>query len=168
MNKIVINILLLIGTGLILKKLLQSKKVIVKGSYTVPQNINNRLDALHSFESRKIDGFGGRMSTKINEQLRKMYLNGINPDIESIKINIDPIKYAVQWEATLIPSKNGIAYVGLITRGSAGANADERAKNQLKDIQQKNATLVLDFNFNKGLKIRQFFYKYSLDNYPNL
>ena len=165
----VLNVLALVGVGLLLKKLFEKKTKIVKGSYIVPKNISNRIDALHSFERRKSDGFGGYMSTKINEALRQMYKDGINPDVESIKINVDPKKYAVEWEAVLTPSKDGNAYVGIITRGSAGAGADERAKNQLKDmINKKNAKLVLDFNFNKGLKIRQFFYKYSLDNYPNL
>lgn len=145
------------------------KKVIVFGSYSVPKNLPNRLDALHSFESRKIDGFGGKMSTKINAALRELYNKGINPDIKKLDILIDPILFKVTWSAELGESSNAIPYVGLITRGSAGSGADERALKQLPKIKEagQNVTLVKDLNFTKGVKIRQFFYKYSLPEYPS-
>ena len=172
MNSTLINLLLLIGSGIILKKLIAAKKVIVKGSYTVPENIPNRLDALHSFERRASDKFGGGMSTKINAAMRKMYQQGINPDLTDLKINIDPVKYSVQWTGTIEPSKNGRAYVGLITRGSAGGGADQRAKAQVQNIEKlvnnsRNVELVKDLNFNDKVKIRQFFYKYGLTSYPD-
>lgn len=47
------------------------EEVIIKGEYIVPKGTPNMLDALHSFERRKSDGFGGRMSTKIKEALEK-------------------------------------------------------------------------------------------------
>lgn len=169
MNKNIITIAALILIGTVLKKLLSKKNKIIKGSYQVPINITNRLDALHSFESRKLDGFGGRMSTKINNALRELYSEGINPDIKKIEIKIDPILFKVDWLAEIGESENGIAYVGIKTRGSAGNGADQRAIKQLPELtKEKNAKLVKDLNFNKGLKIRQFFYKYSLSNYPNL
>ena len=173
MNKTFINVLLLIGSGIILKKLFSNKKLIVKGSYSVPENIPNRLDALHSFERRASDKFGGGMSTKINSALRSLYKKGINPDLTDLQIKIDPVKYSVQWTATIEPSKNGKAYVGMITRGSAGANADSRAKAQIQNINKeinngKNIELVKDLNFNDRFKIRQFFYKYGLTSYPDL
>ena len=63
--------------------------VIVKGGYVVPKGTPNMGDALHSFESRKSDGFGGKMSTKINDEMRKMYKKGINPDVSDVKIDVD-------------------------------------------------------------------------------
>ena len=140
--------------------------VVVKGGYQVPENAKNKADALHSFERRKSDGFGGRMSTMINEKLRELYKQGVNPDVTSIKINVDSSKYKVDWEAIIEPSKDGKAYVGVSTVGSAGSGADSRAENQIDTMKtwNKNArdyTLVLDFKNPKGIYIRQFFYKWT-------
>ena len=76
--------------------------------------------------------------------------------------------FKVTWSAELGQSNNGVPYVGLITRGSAGSGADQRALDQLPKIKAagNNVTLVKDLNFTKGAKIRQFFYKYSLPEYP--
>lgn len=167
------NVILLIGGGLILKKMLEKQNKIIKGSYIVPENLPNRLDALHSFEKRQSDNFGGFMSTKINKALRDMYAKGINPDIKNLSITIDPVKYSVTWAATIGPSTDGRAFVGMYTRGSAGAGADNRAKDQVKNIESnlknsKHIELIKDLNFNNKVKIRQFFYKYSLNSYPDL
>jgi len=175
MNKTLFNVLLFFGAGYVISKLLKTKKtnknMIVKGFYQVPENIPNRIDALHSFESRKSDGFGGKMSTQINAALRELYKQGMNPDILNLDIQIDPVKYSVTWSATLAESKNKIPFVGMITRGSAGGGADERAKMQVQNIKSlvpngTNITLIKDLNFNNKIKIRQFFYKYGLTNYP--
>jgi hypothetical protein len=160
---------LVLATVLIKKLFFDRKTKTIKGSYQVPQNLPNRVDALHAFESRKSDGFGGKMSTQINAALRQLYNKGINPDLKKLDIKIDPVLFKVDWSAEIGPSTDGIAYVGMITRGSAGSSADERAVSQLPELTKKlNAKIVKDLNFNKGLKIRQFFYKYSLENYPNL
>ena len=170
MQKYFLNIALLLVSTVLVKKLLKKrKKLTITGFYEVPRNLPNRLDALHSFESRKSDGFGGRMATKINAALRDLYNDGINPDILNLDIKIDPNLFRVDWSATLGESKNGIPYVGLITRGSSGGGADERAVSQLPQMTNKlNAKLVKDLNFKQGLRIRQFFYKYSLENYPKI
>ena len=105
--------------------------VIVKGGYVVPKGTPNMGDALHSFESRKSDGFGGKMSTKIREALMKMYNEGINPEVTDLKVNVDSANYKVTWEAKLEPSKDDKAYIGFVTRGSAGRGADSRALGQI-------------------------------------
>jgi hypothetical protein len=168
-NKKYYSIIAVVLATVLIKKLLGNKNKIIKGSYQVPQNLANRVDALHAFERRKSDGFGGYMSTKINEALRELYNKGINPDLKKLDIDIDPVLFKVNWTAEIGPSTDGIAYVGIKTRGSAGNGADERAVSQLPELtKEKNAKIVKDLNFTKGLKIRQFFYKYSLENYPNL
>lgn len=169
-NKKYYNIAAFVLATVLIKKLFFDRKTkTIKGSYQVPANIANKLDALHAFESRKIDGFGGKMSTKINAALRELYNQGINPDLKKLDIIIDPIKFKVDWTAEIGKSTDGIAYVGMKTRGSAGTGADKRAVSQLPELtKEKNAKIVKDLNFTKGLKIRQFFYKYSLNNYPNL
>jgi hypothetical protein len=140
--------------------------IYIKDEYTVPANAKNKADALHSFERRKSDGFGGFMSTKIKKALRDLYAKGINPDITELKINVDSKNYKVQWEAKIEPSKDGKAYVGISTVGSAGSGADERAKNQIDTMKKwvanaKDYTLVLDFKNPKGIYIRQYFYKWT-------
>jgi len=155
----------------LLKEQTISLPIVVKGGYTAPKG---DADALHSFESRKSDGFGGKMSTKINEKLKEVYDAGINPDITNLNIKVDSTNYTVNWEATIDESKDGIAYMGISTRGSAGNRADIRAERQINDLTRKlekkdaeNIKLVLDFKNPDGVYIRQFFYKYSLPkNYP--
>jgi len=146
--------------------------VVIKGGYTVPPGTTNMEDALHSFERRKSDGFGGRMSTQIREKLRELYKQGMNPDIKELKINVDSKKYSVAWEATLGPSEDGKAYVGISTVGSAGGGADDRALRQIEKMKKwvdgaKDYTLVLDFKNPKGIYIRQYFYKWTKpDEFP--
>lgn len=142
-----------------------SLPIIVRGSYTAPKG---DADALHSFERRKSDGFGGRLSSKINEKLKEIYNAGINPDITQLNINIDSTSYSVNWEATIDESKNGMAYMGISTRGSAGKNADKRAERQIDNLERElkrnggeDVTLVLDFKNPSGVYIRQFFFKYT-------
>jgi hypothetical protein len=142
-----------------------SSTSIIKGSYTVPADIPSRADALHSFEKRRYDGFGGRMSTAINAKLRELYKTGINPDLLNLKIVIDGKLYKVDWEATVGPSKDGKAYVGMSTVGSTGGGADSRAKGQIEGMKKwvqgaKDYTLVLDF-VHQSPYIRQYFYKYT-------
>lgn len=128
------------------------------------------VDALHSFERRKSDGFGGRMSTKINEALFEMYKRGVNPDVTNLKVNVDSTNYSVTWEATIEPSKDGKAYTGIMTFGSAGSDADKRAIEQKESMKEKHGgkdyKLLLDFKNPKGIYIRQLFYKYTRDEYP--
>lgn len=161
--------LTLVGvTFVILRSRKKSKGVIVKGEYSVPENIPNRVDALHSFESRKSDGFGGKMSTKIKEEMMKFYQKGINPDVSDVKIDIDSVNYKVKWSAKVHESKDGKAYIGFTTFGSAGIDADSRAIGQFEGVKQRvggeDYKLVLDFKNPKGIYIRQFFYKYTKPN----
>jgi hypothetical protein len=149
----------------LIKRRRKKMSVIVKGGYVVPKGTPNMADALHSFESRKSDGFGGKMSTKIREALMKMYNDGINPEVTDLKVNVDSKKYEVTWEAKLEPSKDGKAYIGFVTRGSAGSGADARALSQIDKMKEQvggeDYKIVLDFKNPTGIYIRQFFYTYT-------
>ena len=149
----------------LLKEQKISLPIKVTGGYSAPKG---DADALHSFERRKSDGFGGRMSTQINEKLKEVYNAGINPDITGLNIKIDSTNYTVNWEATIDESKDGKAYMGISTRGSAGKTADRRAENQLPRLERQlrrsgaeDIKLVLDFKNPSGVYIRQFFLKYT-------
>jgi len=164
--------LTLVGVGVFIYKNRRNRRyILVEGEYSVPNNIPNRADALHSFERRKSDGFGGRMSTKIKEAMDKLYKRGINPDVSDIKIDVDSVNYKVKWSAKVHESKDKKAYIGLTTFGSAGSDADSRAIGQFEGVKQRvggeDYNLVLDFKNPKGVYIRQFFYKYTKPNeYP--
>ena len=58
--------------GLIIEQKI-SLPIVVKGGYSAPKG---DADALHSFERRRSDGFGGKMLTKINEKLKPCANNG--------------------------------------------------------------------------------------------
>jgi hypothetical protein len=148
-----------------------SLPIILRDSYTAPKGDG---DALHSFERRKSDGFGGKMTTKIDQKLKEVYDSGINPDLVSLKIVVDSSQYKVTWEAIIDESKDGKAYMGSSTRGSAGGGADRRALGQLDKLKRQlsrngaeDITEVLDFVNPTGVYIRQYFFKYTLPKkYP--
>lgn len=155
----------------------------ISGSYSVPNNVSSKADALHSFDRRKSDAFGGYMlrgnppsqwsqnvvfdqGKSINQALQDVWKSGVNPDVTDLKISVDPTNYTVRWEATIDKSKDGRAYVGMSTVGSTGGGADSRAFGQIEGMKKfipgsQDHTLVLDFNDSKGLKIRQFFAKWT-------
>ena len=157
--------------------------VKLSGSYKVPKIILGKADALHAFDRRKMDGFGGYMlkggpipnrwksevkldqGRGINQVLEELISAGVKPDVTSINIKVND-DYSVNWEATIDESKDGKAYSGLSTRGSAGENADQRALDQLPKMKSKKPNAsdwkqVLDLNIDKPVKIRQYFFKYT-------
>ena len=163
--------------------LLSKFPIKLTGSYKVPTSMLAKGDALHSFDRRRIDGFGGYMLTGgpipskwasyvkldqgkgINQILKELITSGIKPDVSDIKIRVNP-DYSVNWEATIDQSKDGQAYAGVASRGSAGANADKRALDQIPKMKSKRSNAynwkeVLDLNITQPIKIRQYFLKYS-------
>lgn len=158
----------------------------ISGEYTVPNSAPNKGDALHSFNRRKSDGFGGYMLSgnppskwssyikfnqgkSINQALKEVWNSGVNPDITNLQISVDSKTYTVKWSATIDESQDGNAYVGVSSVGSAGGGADSRAQGQISAMKRwepgaKDYTLVLDFKNPSGIYIRQFFYKYTKPN----
>ena len=158
----------------------------ISGEYTVPNSAPNKGDALHSFNRRRSDGFGGYMLSgnppskwsqyvkfnqgkSINQALQEVWNDGVNPDITSLKIQVDSKTYTVKWTATIDESEDGNAYIGVSSVGSAGGGADSRAQGQIEGMKRwepgaKDYTLVLDFKNPSGIYIRQFFYKYTKPN----
>lgn len=164
-----------------LKTLLEKQFLLQEQKISLPITITDGFkapkgdaDALHSFERRRSDKFGGRMTSKIEKKLREVYEAGINPDVVDIKINVDSKEYKVTWSATIDESKDGKAYVGVSTRGSAGGGSDKRAATQVEPLKQQlkkngaeDITLALDFENKGGVPIRQYFFKYTMPSkYP--
>ncbi len=166
-----------------------SLPIKLTGSYQAPKG---DADALHSFDRRKSDLFGGYMLTGgpipskyssrvkldqgkgVNQVLKELIDKGIKPDVTNIDIKVNS-DYTVNWSVTIDESKNGKAYYGVASRGSAGGGADSRAQGQLPALKSNsskycNWEVVLDFDITKPVKIRQYFLKYTLckgDETPN-
>ena len=155
----------------------------LSGSYKVPRNAPFKADALHSFDKRKMDKFGGYMFTGgpipskwassvkldqgkgINQVLSELIGAGIKPDVKDLKIKVNP-DYSVNWEATIDKSTDGKAYAAVATRGSAGRNAEKRALDQIPEMKAMrpnayNWEQILDLNIQQPIKLRQYFFKYS-------
>lgn len=136
-------------------------------------------DALHSFNRRKMDGFGGFLNDKINEGLAEVRRSGYNSDVKNLYIQIDPSTLTVYWTAVVGPSADGKCYLGVDSRGSAGGGLPAVLKQcpRMHRIHDSwTPELLLEFNHNvvqcydwNGIKldsaynyinIQQHFYKY--------
>lgn len=161
-------------------------KVIVEGSYSPKPG---DYDGMHAFQSRKKDGFGGKMNDKVNEALLKFYKEtGKNPDITKIEVKMDDSAWKVTWRVTIEESTDGKAWMGLTSRGGAGkkdgmSGSVERAKRQIerkkRELSSEIGDSMLetkdiidggDFGWQgKGAYIRQIFIAYTKPNkYPSL
>lgn len=126
-------------------------------------------DLLHSFERRRSDKKGALIGSQIEEKLIEVHKAGINPDVVELIIKVDSKAYTVTWTATIDESKDGKAYMGIATRGSAGEGSDERSlaqvgplKRQLTSKGAEDITQILDFDNPTGIPIRQYFFKYTM------
>jgi hypothetical protein len=136
-------------------------------------------DALHSFNSRRLDGFGGYINLKVNKGLEDIRKQGFNSDVKALYIQINPLTLTVYWIAIVGPSEDGHCYVRLDSRGSAGGgiNAVTPQIQRLHTYYPTlKPTLLKDFNEDviqcydwssqpldticKVINIRQQFYKY--------
>jgi hypothetical protein len=151
------------------------KKRVIRGEYFPPKG---DYDAMHSFESRKKDGFGGKMHSTVNTELQKFYTElQANPIVTAIKIIADDTNWKVSWEVTIEESKDGKAWVGLTGRGGAGhkdgpSGSIQRAERQIiKKISNLAAEIgdtgleskrIYEFDFQgKGAYIKQIFVAYT-------
>lgn len=157
-----------------------SNQVIVKGGYYPPVG---GYDAMHSFQSRKGDGFGGRLNTAIKAELVAFYKRGFNPTVLSLNIKMDdrsPV-WSVKWEAVIGESPDGNAYVSIDSRGSAKsiANSQKSTNNQTSEKKAElravfpgtifNDFLYFKFQTKSSILITQNFFLYTKPKqYPNL
>lgn len=141
-------------------------------------------DALHSFNRRRMDYFGGYMNVKVNAALERVRSQGFRSDIKQLHIQIDPLTLTVYWIAVVGPSEDGNCYACMDSRGSAGGGLGAVNK-QLPSMHGKypgmKPTLLLDFDENviqcyEGngtplssyctyVNIHQKFYKYATNCY---
>jgi len=136
-------------------------------------------DALHSFNARRMDKFGGYLNVKINQGLENIRKKGFNSDVKQLFIQVNPKTLTVHWIAVVGPSEDGKCYVRVDSRGSAGGGLPA-VKKQLPRMHNLYPTLtavsLLEFNENvikcfdwngnpldsicTYVNIRQHFFKY--------
>jgi LysM repeat protein len=136
-------------------------------------------DALHSFNARRMDKFGGYLNVKINQGLESIRKKGFNSDVKQLHIQVNPKTLTVHWVAVVGPSEDGKCYVRVDSRGSAGGGLPAVNK-QLPRMHNLYPTLtavkLLEFNENvikcydwngnpldsvcSFVNIRQHFFKY--------
>ena len=140
-------------------------------------------DELHAFQNTGGKVIGG-MNDKVRAELERIYNNGINPEVTDVWVDMDANKMEVKWKVRIAPSKDGKAWVGFTSRGSAGTNAYDRAVgksvgqdfdsvlNKVRDTTnepQAEMKLVKDYLYNLNREkqslgkcpTRQLFYKYT-------
>lgn len=151
------------------------------------QGIPYTYDALHSFNSRRLDKFGGYLNIKINKGLEEIRNKGFPSDIKNLHIQINPVTLKVYWFAVLGPSTDGKSYVRVDSRGSAGGGLSAVSKQipKMHNLYEglsahkflefnENVKVYYDWNGNQlcdfqgTLNIRQHFYKYGTYNSSNI
>ena len=153
--------------------------VIVDGSFR-----GDNGDRSHAFQSTGGVVVGG-MQTKVNQKLKEIYAAGYNPDVTNITVTIDMKTKKTYWSATINESKDGNAYLGIVTVGSCcTANYAKRADDQVPNMKTWNSTSddhklitilqsTVEGTSSGGLtivggkyKLKQHFYKYTLKKFP--
>jgi hypothetical protein len=136
-------------------------------------------DALHSFNYRRSDKFGGYINVKINAGLERIRKKGFNSDIKKLFIQINPETLTVYWFAVVGPSTDNFCYTKVDSRGSAGGGRKAVEKQlprmhglyqDLKPIKflefNENVTACFTWNckplenYTSCVNIQQYFYKY--------
>ena len=126
---------------------------IVSGSYSA-LNTPRAYDAIHAFQSRRSDGFGGKLNTKVNNAIadyKKKY--NVPVDIKSVDVEIDETELKVNWKVKIGKSKNGHHYSQIDSRGSAGGgeSAVNGQLNSMNSIHKGSPELV--YHMNKNITI---------------
>jgi len=136
-------------------------------------------DALHSFNYRRSDKFGGYINVKINAGLERIRKKGFNSDIKKLYIQINPETLTVYWFAIVGPSTDNFSYNKVDSRGSAGGGRKAVEKQlprmhglypDLKPIKflefNENVTACFTWNckplenYTSYVNIQQYFFKY--------
>lgn len=108
-------------------------------------------DALHSFNRRRMDHFGGLLNEKINAGLAEVRSKGFQSDLKKLIIQIDPSTLTVYWTAVVGPSEDGKCYTHVDSRGSAGGGL-KAVEKQFPRMHSLHEGLVpekvLEFNDN--------------------
>jgi hypothetical protein len=168
----------IVGSYLVYRLIRKKRTMIVEGTFK-----GANCDELHAFQNTGSKVVGG-MNDKVRAKLEELYAKGINPEVKEVFVEMDANNMQVKWRVEIAPSKDGKAWVGFTSRGSAGATAYDRAVGKaqgqdfdsvLKKVRERSnepnaeMELVLDYLYNLNRKketlgkcpTRQLFYKYT-------
>lgn len=126
----------------------------IYGSYSA-EGQPNQYDALHSFQRRASDGFGGRMNTKVQNAIKDYKKRtGVRAvDIKSVLVKIDPKTLTVNWEVVIGPSRDGYTYDYFDSRGSAGGG-ESAVDKQLTSMHGYNpGTPKMVYHYNENIPV---------------
>ena len=126
---------------------------VIKGSYSAAGK-SGAYDALHSFQGRGSDGFGGRINTIVQNGIKDYKFKNKNVkavDIKDMYVFINPDTLTVNWEVTIGPSADGYTYDQFDSRGSAGGG-ESAVNGQLPSMHSGNSgEPKLVYHFNKTI-----------------
>jgi hypothetical protein len=113
----------------------------ISGSYSAAGQ-KNPYDALHSFQSRRSDGFGGKLNEKVFEGIKKYKRDNRikSVDILGVNVSINPETLVVNWSVKIGPSKDGYTYEIIDSRGKAGGN-ESMVDSQLSSMHSNHSGL---------------------------
>lgn len=86
---------------------LETNDILVCDSFCA-QGLPSTYDALHSFNYRIADRFGGYLNIKVNLAFEQVRNNGFPSDVKKLYIQIDPVFLKVYWFAVVGPSTTSI------------------------------------------------------------
>jgi hypothetical protein len=131
------------------------KSEFVGGTYSA-QGVPRAYDALHSFQSRASDGFGGKMNSKIKQAVKdfKNKYGVKNVDIKNVKVYISPETLTVNWNAEITESFDGYSYEEFDSRGSAGGG-ENAVNGQLDNMKSYHTGMkpVQIYHYNKTIPV---------------
>lgn len=162
--------------------------IIVSDSYNTAKYGKGDCDTFHSFNDNGRKEIGG-MNRKVNEVLMDVYKKGFNPDITAVDVEMNSDTMEVKWSVTINKSKDGNAWIGLYSRGGGAISSPGQYPDNLSttnkhtSVEQsktspyikKRGTVdkmvpvnIFTHSPKKGCRVKQIFYKYTLDEYPTL
>jgi hypothetical protein len=114
---------------------------LISGDFTAAGQ-KNPYDAAHSFQSRRSDGFGGKLNEKVKTAIQnfKRENNLSVVDIKSVDININPETLKISWSVKIGPSTDGYTYEVIDSRGKAGGT-ESKVDGQLSSMHSLHSGL---------------------------
>ena len=162
--------------------------ITVSDNYSTAKDGKGDCDTFHSFNDNGKKEIGG-MNTKVNKELMDLYKKGFNPDITAVDVEMNSDTMEVKWSVTINKSEDGNAWIGLYSRGGGAISKPGEYPDTLTTTNKhtsvedaktspyikKRGTVdkmvpvkIFTHSPKKGCRVKQIFYKYTLNEYPTL
>ena len=162
--------------------------ITVSDNYSTAKDGKGDCDTFHSFNDNGKKEIGG-MNTKVNKELMDLYKKGFNPDITAVDVEMNSDTMEVKWSVTINKSEDGNAWIGLYSRGGGAISEPGQypdtltTTNKHTSVEDAKTSLyikkrgtvdkmvpvkIFTHSPKKGCRVKQIFYKYTLNEYPTL